>query len=117
MAQRGRLRIPTSPQHNPASSNRVIVSHSRVRQLLEILPICVNASFVHGELVFGGGRLYLYNLMPKDDCMAPTAPANVLYNYTVMIRGIDADWEDDVEEVNNPYCAGDEVWVQPHDVR
>ncbi|KAG0715735.1 Intracisternal A-particle Pol-related polyprotein [Chionoecetes opilio] len=29
--------------------------------------------------------VYLYNLMPKDDCATSTAPANMLYRYTVRI--------------------------------
>ena len=54
--------------------------------------------------------VYLYNLTPKDDCTASTAPANILYKYTVRIRGMDADRKHNTEEANNPYHAGDDVW-------
>ena len=33
--------------------------------------------------------LYWYNVMPKDDAMASTAPANAIYNYHVRVKGMD----------------------------
>ena len=33
--------------------------------------------------------LYWYNVMPKDDAIAPTAPANAIFNYCVRVKGID----------------------------
>ena len=33
--------------------------------------------------------LYWYNVTPKDDAMALTAPANAIYNYRVRVTGID----------------------------
>ncbi|KAG0715414.1 hypothetical protein GWK47_012001 [Chionoecetes opilio] len=59
--------------------------------------------------------VYLYNLMPKDDCTTSTAPANMLCRYTVRIRGEDCN--ETTEEVNNIYRVGEEVWVRPHDAR
>lgn len=61
--------------------------------------------------------VYLHNITPKDDCSASTSPANVIHNYTMRIRGIGNGGKDVSEQVNNPYCAGDEVWVRPHNIR
>lgn len=33
--------------------------------------------------------VYLYNIMPKDSIHGVTAPANVLYQYEVQVKGVD----------------------------
>ena len=33
--------------------------------------------------------VYWYNVTPKDDASASTAPANLIYSYTARIRGVD----------------------------
>ena len=59
--------------------------------------------------------VYLYNLMPKDDCTSSTSPANMLYRYAVRIRGEGSS--EGKEAANNTYRVGEEVWVRPHNVR
>lgn len=60
--------------------------------------------------------VYLYNLTPRDDCSSSTAPANSLYRYAVRVRG-EGSSESVEAEVDNPYYAGDDVWVRPPGVR
>ena len=55
--------------------------------------------------------LYWYNLTPKDDMNAESAPANELYRYEVRLRGIDVN----VREPGVVRCrfgVGDRVWVR-----
>uniref|UniRef100_A0A5S6Q596 Integrase catalytic domain-containing protein n=1 Tax=Trichuris muris TaxID=70415 RepID=A0A5S6Q596_TRIMR len=56
--------------------------------------------------------VYLYNVTPRDDCTASSAPAAKMYKYTVKVRGIDRCAEDDQSE-NAVYAIGDRVWVKP----
>ncbi|XP_066985023.1 uncharacterized protein [Macrobrachium rosenbergii] len=60
--------------------------------------------------------VYLYNLMPRDDCDSTTAPVSMLYSYPVRIRGVDPCTMNKVA-VSGPYKAGDEVWVKPSNMR
>lgn len=60
--------------------------------------------------------VYLYNLRPQDDCTPTTAPANMIYQYPVRIRGVDPCKEDELD-ANCRYQAGDEVWVKPPNAR
>uniref|UniRef100_A0A5S6QMP0 Integrase catalytic domain-containing protein n=1 Tax=Trichuris muris TaxID=70415 RepID=A0A5S6QMP0_TRIMR len=59
--------------------------------------------------------VYLYNITPRDDCNAASAPANVLYSYQVRLRGVDRPAQHDPSE--SPYRAGDLVWVKPPGAR
>lgn len=62
--------------------------------------------------------VYLYNLMPHDDHTPTTAPANMLYKYTVRVRGENINIENDMEEeADNRYQADDKVWVRPPGAR
>ena len=58
--------------------------------------------------------LYWYNVTPKDDTTASTAPANAIYNYCVRVKGIDT--ASPLEHVDSgPYNVGDAVWGKtPH---
>ena len=58
--------------------------------------------------------LYWYNVTPKDDATASTAPANAIYNYHVGVKGIDA--APSLEHIDSgPYNVVDTVWVKtPH---
>ena len=58
--------------------------------------------------------LYWYNVTPKDDAMASTAPANAIYNYRIRVKDIDT--APPLEHVDSgPYNAVDAVWVKtPH---
>ncbi|KAK4322347.1 hypothetical protein Pmani_006904 [Petrolisthes manimaculis] len=60
--------------------------------------------------------VYLYNLMPKDDCTASTAPANMLYRYNARIKEENGG-DVNVGDINNTYQAGEKVWVRPPNVR
>lgn len=59
--------------------------------------------------------VYLYNLMPKDDCTISTAPANMLYRHIIRICGEGSNNGGD--EANNTYRVGEQVWIRPHEVR
>ncbi|XP_064106974.1 uncharacterized protein LOC135215948 [Macrobrachium nipponense] len=60
--------------------------------------------------------VYLYNLMPRDDCDSTTAPVSMLYSYPVRVRGVDPCSMNKVA-VSGPYKVGDEVWVKPSNMR
>lgn len=60
--------------------------------------------------------VYLYNLRPRDDYESSSAPANMLYQYPVRVRGVDP-CEESKWEADGPYQIGDEVWVRPPNVR
>ena len=59
--------------------------------------------------------VYWYNVTPKDDASASTAPANVIYSYPAHIKGIDVILP--LEDAGpNSYKVGDSVWVKiPHE--
>lgn len=61
--------------------------------------------------------VYLYNITPLDDCSSSSAPANVLYKYSVRVREEEICSESDSGAAGNPHQAGEEVWVKPHGVR
>ena len=58
--------------------------------------------------------VYWYNVTLKDDASASTAPANLIYSYTVRIKGIDAMLPpEDAGPIS--YKVGDRIWVKiPH---
>ena len=56
--------------------------------------------------------VYLYNVTPRDDCGEETAPANVLYQYVVRVRGVDKEQQEPQRD-NRMYRVGDAVWVKP----
>ncbi|XP_045111049.1 uncharacterized protein LOC123504528 [Portunus trituberculatus] len=60
--------------------------------------------------------VYLYNITPGNDCSPTSAPANMLYGYSVRVRGEDASRSNPAVE-NNPHHVGEEVWVKPPGVR
>ena len=57
---------------------------------------------------------YWYNVTPKDDASASTAPANVIYSYPARIKGIDVI--SPLEDTGpSSYKVRDSVWVKiPH---
>ncbi|KFD47059.1 hypothetical protein M513_12047 [Trichuris suis] len=55
--------------------------------------------------------VHLYNITPRDDCNAETAPANTLYAYRIRLRGIDAHAPDGHPQ--SQYKVGDHVWIMP----
>ena len=69
--------------------------------------------------------VYRYNVSPRDDETAESAPANLLYRYEVRVRGMDGredeaqrPWEgqrasSETAAVRDPYRPGDSVWVRP----
>ena len=61
-----------------------------------------------------GGCIYWYNVTPKDDASASTAPANLIYSYTARIRGVDVTLPQE-DAGPSRYKVGDNVWVKlPH---
>ena len=58
--------------------------------------------------------LYWYNVTPKDDATASTAPANAIYNYRVRVKG--RDTAPPLGHVDSgPFNVRDTVWVKsPH---
>ena len=58
--------------------------------------------------------LYWYNVTPKDDAMASTAPANAIYNNRTRVKGIETATP--LGHIDSgPFNVGDEVWVKsPH---
>ncbi|KFD59252.1 hypothetical protein M514_28570, partial [Trichuris suis] len=60
--------------------------------------------------------VYLYNITPRDDRTASSAPAAAVYKYGVRVRGIDRRLEEDQPD-QAPYLVGDKVWVRQPDVR
>ena len=58
--------------------------------------------------------MYWYNVTPKDDASASTAPANVIYSYRARIKGIDIILPPE-DAGPSSYKVGDSVWVKiPH---
>ena len=58
--------------------------------------------------------VYWYNVTPKDDVSALTAPANVIYSYPTRIQGIDVILPPK-DAGPSSYKVGDSVWVKiPH---
>ena len=58
--------------------------------------------------------VYWYNVTPKDDASASTAPANVIYSYPACIKGIDVILPPK-DAGPSSYEVGDGVWVKiPH---
>ena len=55
--------------------------------------------------------VYWHNVMLKDNEMASTAPANLIYTYKVRLKGFDAVLPQDVT-ISNPYIVGDAVWIK-----
>ena len=58
--------------------------------------------------------VYWYNVTPKDNVSASTAPANIIYSYTARIRGVDVTLPPEDARPSS-YEVGDSVWVKiPH---
>ena len=58
--------------------------------------------------------VYWYNVTPKDDVSASTAPANIIYSYTARIRGVDVTSPPE-DAGSSSYKVGDSVCVKiPH---
>ena len=55
--------------------------------------------------------VYWYNVTPKDDASASTAPANIIYSYTACIRGVDVTLPPE-DAGPSSYKVGDSVWVK-----
>ena len=60
--------------------------------------------------------VYWYNVTPKDDASASTAPANIIYSYTARIRGVDVTLPPE-DAGPSSYQVGDSVWVKIHQGR
>ena len=60
--------------------------------------------------------VYLYNLRPNDDHESSSAPANMVYQYPVRVRGVDP-CEESKLEADGLYQPGYEVWVRPPNAR
>ena len=57
--------------------------------------------------------VYIYNVTPKDDVHAGSAPANMMYRYEVRVRNIDRDSDQIVPGVIScRFSIGDRVWVR-----
>ncbi|KFD46861.1 hypothetical protein M514_12266 [Trichuris suis] len=56
--------------------------------------------------------VYVYNVTPRDDSSAATAPANALYRYQVRVRTVDPVGTDALI-AECPHVPGDTVWVKP----
>ena len=54
---------------------------------------------------------YWHKVMPKDDEMASTAPANLTYTYKIRLKGINAALLQD-NTISSPYIVGDAVWIK-----
>ena len=63
--------------------------------------------------------VFRYNVAPRDDESAESAPANLLYRYEVRVPGLDSSGRDVTENSSHqaPYRVGDGVWVRPPDAR
>ena len=72
-----------------------------------------NKAHCQKNTVLGNGAVYWYNMTPKDDASASTAPANVIYSYTARIKGVIMSSLEDAG--SSSYKVGDSVWVKsPH---
>lgn len=58
--------------------------------------------------------VYWHNATPKDGLSPSTAPANVIHNYNIRLKGIDPVSEPSGDVASsNPLQVGDRVWVKP----
>ena len=57
--------------------------------------------------------VYWYNVAPKEDVDSATAPANMLYDYSVRLLGIDHALPSEPGAIDSPYDVGDAMWVKP----
>ncbi|KAK4319771.1 hypothetical protein Pmani_009323 [Petrolisthes manimaculis] len=56
--------------------------------------------------------VYLYNITPLDDWSSNSTPANMLYRYSVRVKGEDMSRRNKEEGADNPYQTGEEDWVK-----
>ena len=61
--------------------------------------------------------VYWYNVAPKDDVDSATAPANMLYDYSVRLLGIDHALPSEPGAIDSPYDVGDAMWGKPAENR
>ncbi len=52
--------------------------------------------------------VYWYNVTPKDDASASTAPANIIYSYPARIKGVDVMLSPE-DAGSSSYKVGDSV--------
>ena len=58
--------------------------------------------------------VYWYNVAPRDDETAESAPASQLYRYRVRVQGLDEQGAPgEAERAHSRYRPGDGVWVRP----
>ncbi|KFD45927.1 hypothetical protein M513_13212 [Trichuris suis] len=57
--------------------------------------------------------VHRYNLTPRDDSSAATAPANAIYRYVLKDRN-ELNTVPAERSTDCPYSVGDSVWVRPH---
>ena len=61
--------------------------------------------------------VFRYNVMPRDDETADSAPACQLYRYRVRVQGVDDVTREQEVTESSVFCRGDKVWVRPPDGR
>ncbi|KFD59929.1 hypothetical protein M514_27900 [Trichuris suis] len=103
LAERWNVRVRFRCAHNP-SGNDIVERCHRTVKVIVARKECSVPEAVH-----------LYNITPRDDCNAETAPANTLYAYRIRLRGIDARAPDGHPQ--SQYKVGDHVWVKPPGAR
>uniref|UniRef100_A0A5S6QAY4 Integrase catalytic domain-containing protein n=1 Tax=Trichuris muris TaxID=70415 RepID=A0A5S6QAY4_TRIMR len=97
------VRVRCRSAHYPAGNSIVERCHRTVKVI-----VARKGCSVHEAV-------HLYNIKPRDDCNAASAPANVLYSYQVRLRGADRPAQQRHSE--SPYQAGDLVWTKPPGAR
>ena len=56
-----------------------------------------------------------FNIMPKDDVSSATAPANMVYQYRIRLKGINGALAPTHNQQQAVFKLGDQVWVKaPH---
>ena len=61
--------------------------------------------------------VFRYNVMPRDDETADSAPASRLYRYQVRVQGLDSESHEPEVTGTGRLSPADKVWVRPPDYR
>ena len=61
--------------------------------------------------------VFRYNVMPRDDETADSAPASRLYRYQVRVQGVDSESREPEVTGAGRLSPADKVWVRPPDYR
>ena len=101
-AERWGVRMRLQSAYVPAGNGIVERSHRTIKRIATRTRCLVMEA------------VYWYNVTPKDDVSASTAPANIIYSYTARIRGVDVTLPPE-DAGPSSYKVGDSVWVKiPH---